>query len=154
MQPPRQPARGYQTPLTTGPSGSGHRSATFRILLLLCLVFEMVNPVIPFHRLVLGRRRMKDRDVVVVGQPIVVRDRPRPRLSASRIAAGFEDEHLSAPLRKARGDGASTRAGADDDIVKSAAVRHEMSPLLVPGGFGLPPDRAGEPARLAVRPRS
>ena len=111
MQPPRQPARKL-------PFG---------------LLLEMVHPVIPFDGLILGRRRVKDRDVVVVGQPVfVVGVRRVPAFHHFRIPARFEHEHFSAALRKARRDAAATCAGADDHIFKRAVGCHETSPLVVP----------------------
>ena len=67
----------------------------------------MADEEVPAHRLVFGRERMKRRE------PRSRWRRPR----ATRVAAGLEHEHGVSRFGEPRGDGATTRARADDDVV-------------------------------------
>ena len=85
----------------------------------LCVVAEVVDPVVPRHRLVFGGEGMERRHVVVLAAD------PPPRVRG--IGAGFEHEHAHAGLGEPRRHRPAARAGADDDVVERLALRPRPS---------------------------
>ena len=92
-------------------------AAVFGVPPLRPVVVVVPDEKIPPHRLVLRGERMERGDVVVVGQPVLVRLPPDAAGQAARVAAGFEQEDLVACLGQPCGDRAPAGARADDDVV-------------------------------------
>ena len=96
------------------------RVAVLRVAPLLLVVVVVADEEVPAQRVVLGRERMKGRDVVVVGS--VLRRRLRGSPPSVRGSPPASSRSTGTRFGEPGGDGAAAGAGADDDVVGVVAI--------------------------------